>query len=430
MLKSEGVMVMIEVIYKEEKRESKEDLKTLQIPRNIRQIGMIHGNYRIYIEDYVDTFLRRIAEKTEQDKGGLAILFGNAEWADGVNYVFAKGAVLVEEESITKEHVSISNDAWKQIQETGEKYFEELAVVGWFLTAPGISMKISEIVAKTHLKYFSGSEKVLMLMESAEKEEAFFSYENGRFARVPGYYLYYEKNPMMQEYMIEKKWWDVTENIEVAPDEAVRNFRTIIGKKAEKTEDSGEKTSVFSYAATACLVLAVLVTGANFIKNYQKIQYAEESLEASTVFTVNDEIVSITPVEETVNKVLDENLQEEEKRTEERTEKIIVEDDAAEQIDTEINAMINEETNKETNKETEGELTSIEKTMKEMTGDEKSQETDSTQVRDTYVIRPGDTLYQISIAKYGSLEAITEICELNDLSLEEIIYPGQIIVLP
>ena len=49
---------------------------------------------------------------------------------------------------------------------------------------------------------------------------------------------------------------------------------------------------------------------------------------------------------------------------------------------------------------------------------------------DTYVIRPGDTLYQISIEKYGSMDVIREICELNGIAENQIIYPGQVIVLP
>ena len=48
----------------------------------------------------------------------------------------------------------------------------------------------------------------------------------------------------------------------------------------------------------------------------------------------------------------------------------------------------------------------------------------------TYVIRPGDTLYQISIRCYGNVEAMDEICKLNGISANEIIYPGQVIVLP
>ena len=43
-----------------------------------------------------------------------------------------------------------------------------------------------------------------MLMEPQEREDAFFRYENNEMVRLGGYYLYYEKNPGMQTYMIDK----------------------------------------------------------------------------------------------------------------------------------------------------------------------------------------------------------------------------------
>ncbi|MEI3433233.1 MAG: hypothetical protein V8Q78_10930 [Blautia sp.] len=60
-------------------------------------------------------------------------------------------------------------------------------------------------------------------------------------------------------------------------DEAVTTFRKIIKNKKtpEKTEEKPQRemehTSVFSYAATACLVLAVLAVGAGFYRNYMRI---------------------------------------------------------------------------------------------------------------------------------------------------------------
>ena len=43
---------------------------------------------------------------------------------------------------------------------------------------------------------------------------------------------------------------------------------------------------------------------------------------------------------------------------------------------------------------------------------------------------PGDTLYQISLNRYGTVAAMEQICALNGISANEIIYPGQVIVLP
>ena len=62
----------------------------------------------------------------------------------------------------------------------------------------------------------------------------------------------------------------------------------------------------------------------------------------------------------------------------------------------------------------------------------KKQETSasSDKVYESYMIKPGDTLYQISISHYGSTDAIPEICRLNNLTENQVIYPGQMIVLP
>ena len=57
-------------------------------------------------------------------------------------------------------------------------------------------------------------------------------------------------------------------------------------------------------------------------------------------------------------------------------------------------------------------------------------ETAAAHTQKSYTIRPGDTLYQISIEKYGTMDKVTEICRANGISEDEIIYPGQIIVLP
>ena len=66
------------------------------------------------------------------------------------------------------------------------------------------------------------------------------------------------------------------------------------------------------------------------------------------------------------------------------------------------------------------------------TEEKKTEETSSAAGNpgETYVIRPGDTLYQISLNRYGTVDAMEQICALNGISANEIIYPGQVIVLP
>ena len=55
---------MIEIVYDEanEMMRSSDRVK-YELPKNIRQVGNAPGNYKIYVEDYVMTYLRRIADR-------------------------------------------------------------------------------------------------------------------------------------------------------------------------------------------------------------------------------------------------------------------------------------------------------------------------------------------------------------------------------
>ena len=139
-----------------------------------------------------------------------------------------------------------------------------------------------------------------MLMDTAEQEEAFFRYENNFLVRQSGYYIYYEKNTQMQNYMLEKNPEIQEESQETVQDDAVRAFRSLIQKKKkEEPEETEEKTSVFSYAATVCLALAVLVAGVGFYRNQQEKTEVPEDYRAASA-----SVVQITPaVTEPVRRV-------------------------------------------------------------------------------------------------------------------------------
>ena len=47
------------------------------LPKNIRQIGQISGNQKIYLEDYVITYLRQILTPDENMR--VMILYGHKE---------------------------------------------------------------------------------------------------------------------------------------------------------------------------------------------------------------------------------------------------------------------------------------------------------------------------------------------------------------
>ena len=427
---------MIEVIYKEEKQEAQGEEMLFTVPRNIRQIGLIRDDYKIYIEDYVYTFLVRLAdsgEEKEGSKGKIAVLTGETRWWSGAVYLFIKGAVMVENMEAAADHIDFTEEIWADIHEEQEKYFQGQEIVGWFFAQSQLPLEVTEMFAKVHLKNFGG-EKALMLMEPQEKEEAFFLYENSFMVRQSGYYIYYEKNPQMQTYMIEKSKELQFALTEEAQDKAVKDFRKIIKRKKE--QETEESASVFSYAATACLAIAVLVVGVNFYRSYEQINETSSEIRETSSVLVEEEPdteSSVTPaVREKVTTAAAPEVTSE--------AETVITPSAAPAVTRTVTpaakvkavptaALKKEEDSQEEKTESDEAAQTLAENdiYKEEADIRKAKRREAT---GTYVIKPGDTLFQISMDKYGSVEEIQEICTLNGLKPEEIIYPGQVIVLP
>lgn len=70
---------MIEIVYKENKEQANGNEGYFHLPKNIRQVGDTNGRERIYLEDYVGTFLKKYFSAPE---GRAAMLFG-----DGRNFL-------------------------------------------------------------------------------------------------------------------------------------------------------------------------------------------------------------------------------------------------------------------------------------------------------------------------------------------------------
>ena len=428
---------MIEVIYKDEKQEVNDGETGWNLPKNIRQIGLAGENYRIYIEDYVYTFLHRAAQakcQQEEDSGILAVFLGENRWQSGTGYTFIRGALLADAGEITEEHIEITQNMWQKIHEEQEKYFEGQEIVGWFLARQSLPMVVSELIGKVHRNQFGG-EKILMLMDTAEQEEAFFRYENNFLVRQSGYYIYYEKNTQMQNYMLEKNPEIQEESQETVQDDAVRAFRSLIQKKKkEEPEETEEKTSVFSYAATACIVLALAVVGVRFYRNYQVGQNIEgETRTASADIMQETEITQIPAASvQQVTPTSWAELTESPKITPTAEPTLIptVTISAEEaQIYKEESDTRKAQRRIQQKKQNEEETTGQDNSG-QASSDQDSETTSAMQTRGSYTIRPGDTLYQISIENYGTMDKVADICRANGISENEIIYPGQIIVLP
>ena len=144
---------MIEVIYKDESQEGQNGEEPFGLPRNIRQIGLAAEDYRIYMEDYVYTFLVRLA-RTEDSLGEaktrVAVLTGNLKWRSQTAYLFIKGAIIAEEMEAAPDHIDFSENQWKQIQEARRSTSKIRRLWMVLFTASASPESIGSDVKSTH----------------------------------------------------------------------------------------------------------------------------------------------------------------------------------------------------------------------------------------------------------------------------------------
>ena len=84
-----------------------------KLPKNIRQIGDTDQVVRLYVEDYVNTYLKRLYPAGNQTLR-VGLLLGSTENYDGTPYIFIDGAIEMEDVEVSGEKIEFSENAWKK----------------------------------------------------------------------------------------------------------------------------------------------------------------------------------------------------------------------------------------------------------------------------------------------------------------------------
>ena len=438
---------MIEFVYKENAKETGPELQ-LDLPKNVRQIGEPEENRKIYIEDYVITYLKRFA-KEEALSSRIAVLLGNSERMGGIPYLFIRSAVALKDLEYGEGGIPFTDEVWAQVYSAIKEYFPAQDILGWFLSVPGYPMELDPDLATIHVNYFGGVDKVLMVAEPTDWDEDFFAYENGRLTRQKGYYIFYERNEAMQRYMIDTGDGESIDEKEHFEDRAIKSFRTIV---QEKKDLSGQKrVMTFLYTASTFLVMVVLVIGITLINNYEKMEGLEmalsdisrtlESQDGETGETVSAAADASGPADSS------EASGEEQADAEETPEPDggsgTEENAGAENPDETAAAESTAETENEQTPAAEtqdqggGQDAEVEGTDAQEGGAQADSSAADTQqavsqntVPETYVVQQGDTLLKISRKIYGNDDQIDAICSLNRIDDSDHILAGQKLLLP
>lgn len=412
--------------------------KMLKIPKNVMQIGTGSPNVKLYMEDYVHTFLERCQGKE------TCLAFGQQEEKDGIRYYLIYG---VEKET--------------DFRRGNFPYFQKLERIG-----------------------------------KIEKKEAAVRFwtVRGEEIQIGGYFIFYEQNEEMQAYMIAEREQsrpaDVEEErvmeainarrekrkAEAAADAArgitasrasapntASGRKTVLSrlgalKAAAPTLNAASRKTAFGTAYQArlgstgalfpklcrigCLVLLLVLVGTALtsVNQYPDMK-AVSALLAGAVRNTKNETENTSPgliVEETVgwnssdemaqSAALDEatqaddatgaaNTAMDDEVTDNRTAGNVMTDNVTADIATADSATADSQNAVATDADAAA-------------SDSFPQVQEALAHPESYQVQKGDSLIAISRRFYGTDEKVIEICRLNNIKDPNQIQPGQNILLP
>ncbi len=429
---------MIETIYSNESGEGNTASKvqpSFKMPKNVRQIGKSNSNKKIYVEDYVMSYIKQLVGG-DYSAYKVAVLVGQCIRLENIRNIFISGTVEVKDIDLSAE-TTFSNDTWGRVYEEIKKYFVETEIVGWFVGGPGYLLEDMDKITKAHLNNFAGQDKTLFTFDNMEKEESFYSFENNRLTKLDGYYVYYEKNEEMQTYIIDHK---EPQSNEIDYDDKVsREIRTVLQNKKPVEEESKGITRLM-YAAGTLLAVIVLIVGAAILNNYDQMKSMQDTLnhlsrnmEEVQTIVAGDRMAGNMQSKTSVIEGQPSDISNDDQATEEAaapekgTDSLDVEvvpgevkplEKKTEPEDTENRKKDNEETTGEKLAE-EGAASKQEKTTKK----------DENKVN-YYIVVEGDSLAVISYKLYKTYTKVEEIMRLNNITDKDLIYVGQKLIVP
>lgn len=371
-----------------------------QLPKNIRQIGSPAGHTKVYIEDYVITFLNSLSmDKNTYVRG--AILFGEKKQIGNDLVIFIRGAIEGQNLELDLDETVFDDEVWREIYQQKERLFSGLDVIGWALLRMGFSVRLNDKIKKTHFENFPGEGKVLYMMDDLEGEDAFYVFRGEDLSRQNGYYIYYEKNPMMQNYLVERRQ-DIKEvqtyekMMESRRDEKlIRQFREKISKKTKSNQRKGRIRNI----STAAAVTIMMIMGGTMY------YYAGQDQSINFKEVVNGAV-------HTMGKGVSDQIS---------TKSSIKSSTTSVKITKTLDSATQTSIHKKEQKTTQPTIKQKQKTQKVSSGQYKSY---------TYTVKSGETLVSISRKVYGTQKLVQRIKKANALSDENQIYPGQKLIIP
>ncbi|WP_367568754.1 LysM peptidoglycan-binding domain-containing protein [Lacrimispora sp.] len=413
------------------------------LPRNIRQIGERDQVVKLYVEDYVNTYLKRLYPAGGQELR-VGILLGSLEIYDGTPYIFIDGALEMEDVTEYGKKVVFSELAWKKACQNMEQLFPRRSVLGWFLCGrPGDDLSPLNYW-KQHVQYFSGPNKLMYLSSGADGDETVYITSEDGFYKLKGYSIYYERNQMMQDYMVLRK--DIKRIETDTNDKVIEEFR----KRMD--EHKGDLTGRYqrvSLLRGMCMAMSVVILAGGIVmfNNYERMRDME-SVIASAIPARAEQLLigkqspgkdnrkesqvvveeaegGVYPTEAVKQETMSPTLPGQGEET-----KAASETQAAAETQAVSETQAAAETKAASETQAAAETQEAAKAPQETQAAPKETEAAASGNYRVRVVQEGETLYGICLAEYKSVNRVKEICEINGLDDENKIVAGQKLLLP
>ena len=387
----------------------------MELPKNVTQIGESDKGCKIYVEDYVISYIKQL-NQLARNKDMAVALYGTRRHEKDITYIFIYGACKLD--FIQREIRHLSQAQRQEIERLRRKHFAELEFQGYRLL-------------------------------NGEMVEGFHIYEQDICRYVGGYAQFYEKNEAMLGLMLAsraeealpeivslEKYDTAKKHQEERREEHREEHRASAGQRLARERKAAvvKETSPQQISrqgiwrmrvATATVFALLCLTGIALLwdgQNAEKLQAAASRVLAElTEQKLPDSEDGGGTDMQTSTLIVDGSLTE--AMQEENTETLPV---------TAIPSTVPSEIPTETITPAitaSPEATATQSPTLAPTAMPTSVPT-ATPMPVSYTIQSGDTLIAISINRFGSDARVQELCALNDISDPDDIKIGQIILLP
>lgn len=410
---AESEATMIEII-QEENWDSSQERSGL--PKNIKQIGTPDIGDRIYIENLVYQKMHANEQKREKM---VYVMLGHFDDFAGYTCIFVEDAVEMREVEFSGKLPVWNDDSWGYLYRKIRPEHENMIIVGWAVDIRGQLPGMTAQLERVHQTYFGGIHQILLLMDTLEQEEAFFSNRNGYLKRREGFYVYYDKEiPRRMENAMENLREEnqrgknhSEEKIEAKKEEREERYRDYLNER-RMPRTAPKSAYKNSYSPTLLLLAVIVALGYSAFQNHQKMASMEKTLnqiELQAVMQTETDQQNAVRVEEVMGNITASQNQE-----------------TSQQPDTQTTAATENQAAASTE-----ESTPIQPDMQQTeTSAQPMSEAELYLTQGYYIVQQGDSLANICRKIYHTTAMMEKLCEINKIDDPNAIFVGQRLTLP